>query len=112
MSTGLKAGIELFLKDTFSPGLSKVVAAGKQFGAGFLNTAATVDKALSGITGTLATIGVSMGAAATINKTIDFEDKIARIGTVAKMSSDEMKQFKKEIFEAAMMPDIKMPLLM
>ena len=108
MSTGLKAGIELFLKDTFSPGLSKVAAAGKQFGAGFLNTAATVDKALSGITGTLATIGVSMGAAATINKTIDFEDKIARIGTVAKMSSDEMKQFKKEIFEAAMMPDIKM----
>lgn len=108
MSTGLKAGIELFLKDTFSPGLSKVAAAGKQFGAGFLNTAASVDKALSGITGTLATIGVSMGAAATINKTIDFEDKIARIGTVAKMSSDEMKQFKKEIFEAAMMPDIKM----
>ena len=108
MSTGLKAGIELFLKDTFSPGLNKVAAAGKQFGAGFLNTAATVDKALSGITGTLATIGVSMGAAATINKTIDFEDKIARIGTVAKMSSDEMKQFKKEIFEAAMMPDIKM----
>lgn len=108
MSTGLKAGIELFLKDTFSPGLSKVAAAGKQFGEGFLNTAATVDKALSGITGTLATIGVSMGAAATINKTIDFEDKIARIGTVAKMSSDEMKQFKKEIFEAAMMPDIKM----
>ena len=108
MSTGLKAGIELSLKDTFSPGLSKVAAAGKQFGAGFLNTAATVDKALSGITGTLATIGVSMGAAATINKTIDFEDKIARIGTVAKMSSDEMKQFKKEIFEAAMMPDIKM----
>ena len=107
MSTDLKAGIELFLKDTFSPGLNKVAAAGKQFGAGFLNTAATVDKALSGITGTLATIGVSMGAAATINKTIDFEDKIARIGTVAKMSSDEMKQFKKEVFEAAMMPDIK-----
>ncbi len=108
MSGKITTGIELWLKDKFSQGISKAASAGKNFGDGFLNAASNVDKALSGITGKLATIGVSMGAAATINKTIDFEDKLTRLGTTAGATSDEMKKLKKEIFDAAMKSDIKM----
>ena len=104
----LAAAIVLKLKDNFSHGIQEAAKQSKKLGDGFLSMSSKVDKGLSGITGTLATIGVSMGAAATINKTIDFEDKIARIGTVAKMSSEEMKEFKKDIFDAAMLPDVKM----
>ena len=108
MSGKIITGVELWLKDKFSQGISKATSAGKNFGDGFLNAASNVDKALSGITGKLATIGVSMGAAVTINKTIDFEDKLTRLGTTAGATSDEMKKLKKEIFEAAMKSDIKM----
>ena len=104
----LAAAIVLKLKDNFSRGIQEAAKQGQKLGDGFLSMSAKVDKGLSGITGTLATIGVSMGAAATINKTIEFEDKIARIGTVAKMSSKDMKEFKKDIFDAAMLPDVKM----
>ena len=106
--SNLATGISLYLKDKFTHGIQEAAKQSKKLGDGFLSMSSKVDKGLSGITGTLATIGVSMGAAATINKTIDFEDRIARIGTVAKMSSADMKDFKKSIFDAAMLPDIKM----
>ena len=106
--SNIAAGISLYLKDKFTHGIQEAAKQSKKLGDGFLSMSSKVDKGLSGITGTLATIGVSMGAAATINKTIDFEDRIARIGTVAKMSSADMKDFKKSIFDAAMLPDIKM----
>ena len=105
--SNIAAGISLYLKDKFTHGIQEAAKQSKKLGDGFLSMSSKVDKGLSGITGTLATIGVSMGAAATINKTIDFEDRIARIGTVAKMSSADMKDFKKSIFDAAMLPDIK-----
>ena len=106
--SNLAASIVLQLKDKFSHGIQEAAKQSKKLGDGFLSMSSKVDKGLSGITGTLATIGVSMGAAATINKTIEFEDKLARIGTVAKMSSKDMKEFKKDIFDAAMLPDVKM----
>ncbi len=108
MSGEMKVGVELNLKDNLSKGFNKASKSGTKFSKKMLSSAEKLNKAFSGVAGTLGTIGVSMGAAATINKTIEFEDKLTRLGTTAGASSDQIRQLKKEIFAASMLPDIKM----
>lgn len=62
--SNLTAGISLYLKDKFTHGIQEAAKQSKKLGDGFLSMSSKVDKGLSGITGTLATIGVSMGAVA------------------------------------------------
>ncbi|MGL4981355.1 MAG: hypothetical protein ACRC4W_00615 [Treponemataceae bacterium] len=108
MAKEIQTGIRLTLKDAFSQGMRKATKEGVAFGEKMKKVAGGVDKAFSGVVGKLTTLGVSIGVGASINKMIELEDRLVKIGTVAGKSSKEMQTFKKAIFDASMMSDIKM----
>lgn len=113
--SNINVGVLLKLSDQFSPNMTKALNATKNFSAGFKGAMNKIDSALNSMTGKLAMLGVSIGAAATINNMIKFEDRINKIKTIAKSNASSIEDWKKqtaglgdEIYKVATLPDIKL----
>jgi hypothetical protein len=103
----ITAGIRLFLRDEFSPGLQSAGIAAAGFGQKAVAVAGKVNAAFSGVAGTLGTLGVSVGVLGTFKSLIDLDDRMARLGLTAELSAKQVNEWKRRIFEVARMPDIK-----
>ncbi|MDR0387275.1 MAG: phage tail tape measure protein [Treponema sp.] len=108
MAKEITAGVLLNLKDQFS---SKIKGAGisvQGFADKAVGVANKVNQAFSGLAGTLGGLGVSIGALAAINSTINLDNRMARLGLTANASAGQVNALKRQIFETAQMPDIKL----
>jgi hypothetical protein len=103
-----RAGILLYLKDQFSRGVKDAGISAKEFGATALGAVEKVNGAFSGLAGTLGTLGVSLGALSAVKSTIDLEDRLTRLGLTADASAAQVNDLKRQIFDAAQLPHIKL----
>lgn len=110
----IKAGVLLKLKDKFSGGLDKASQKASGFASKMQGAFSKVDGIINSTASNLATLGVSIGVGATINKMITFEDRINKIGAVARSNAKDVETWEKqmeglsdEIYRASTMPDIK-----
>ena len=108
MAREIKAGVELKLKDQFSSQIKNAGVSVQGFADKAVGVAQKVDKAFSGVAGTLGTLGISVGALATINSTINLDERMVRLGVAANASAAEVNELKRQIFETSQMPDIKL----
>jgi hypothetical protein len=104
----IKAGVLLSLKDQFSQGIKGAGASVKDFGSTALGAVEKVNKAFSGIAGTLATVGVTIGVGAAVKTYIDLDDRMVRLGTDIGASADKTNDLKRRLYEVAQDPSIKM----
>lgn len=107
MGDTIRAGVALSLKGDFSAGIKKAGADAKGFGDGVSASMKKVDGILSGVAGKIAALGVSISAAAAVKNTIDFDDKMTRLGITADISAERVDALKKKMWETAQAPDIK-----
>jgi hypothetical protein len=108
MAREITAGILLNLKDQFS---SKIKGAGisvQGFADKAVGVANKVNQAFSGVAGTLGALGVSIGALSAVKSTIDLDDRMVRLGLTANADARQINELKRQIFETAQMPDIKL----
>jgi TP901 family phage tail tape measure protein len=107
MGDTIRAGVALSLKGDFSAGIKKAGADAKGFGDGVSASLKKVDGVLSGVSSKIAALGISIGAAAAVKNTIDFDDKMTRLGITADISAERVDALKKKMWETAQAPDIK-----
>ncbi|MEI0524660.1 phage tail tape measure protein [Brachyspira murdochii] len=112
--SNITAGVLIKLKDQFSSGIDKASNKVNSFQSKMQGAFSKIDGILNSTASNLATLGVSIGVGATINKMIAFEDRINKIGTVAKMNAKDIETAKRQmeglseaIYKAAMQPDVK-----
>jgi len=108
MAREITAGILLKLKDQFSSQIKGAGISVQGFANKAVGVAQKVNQAFSGVAGTLGTLGISIGALSAINSTINLDDRMARLGVNANASAAEVNELKRQIFETAQMPDIKL----
>jgi len=108
MAREITAGVLLKLKDQFSSQIKGAGVSVQGFAANAVGMAEKVNQAFSGVAGTLGTLGVSIGALAAVKSTIDLDHRMARLGLTANASASEVNKLKRQIFETAQMPDIKL----
>jgi hypothetical protein len=107
MAREITAGVLLTLKDQFSSKMQGAGVSVKGFSDKAVAGAEKVTKAFSGIAGTLGTLGVSIGTLGTFKSLVDLDDRMARLGLTANIGAKEVNKLKRQIFETAAMPDIK-----
>lgn len=110
----IKAGVLIKLNDQFSSGIDKASNKVDAFSSKMKGAFSKIDGILNSTASNLAALGVSIGVGATINKMIAFEDRINKLGTIAKQNAKDTETYKKQmeglseaIYKAAMQPDIK-----
>ena len=110
----ITAGVLIKLKDQFSSGIDKASNKVNSFQSKMQGAFSKIDGVLNSTASNLATLGVSIGVGATINKMIAFEDRINQIGTIARRNAKDVETATKQmeglseaIYDAAMLPDIK-----
>ena len=112
--SNITAGVLIKLKDQFSSGIDKASNKVNSFQSKMQGAFSKIDGILNSTASNLATLGVSIGVGATINKMIAFEDRINKIGTIARRNAKDVETAEKQlnglseaIYKAAMQPDIK-----
>ena len=112
--SNITAGVLIKLKDQFSSGIDKASNKVNSFQSKMQGAFSKIDGILNSTASNLATLGVSIGVGATINKMIAFEDRINQIGTIARRNAKDVETATKQmeglseaIYDAAMQPDIK-----
>jgi hypothetical protein len=108
MAREIKAGVQLNLKDKFSERMKRAGVGVQGFAGKAVGAANKVNKAFSGLAGKLGAIAGGVGVAGAIKSVIDLEERMVRIGINANASAAEVNKLKRQIFETAMMPDIKL----
>jgi hypothetical protein len=108
MAREITAEVLLRLKDQFSSQIRGAGISVQGFADKAVGVAEKVNKAFSGVAGTLGTLGVSIGALSAVKSTIDLDSRMVRLGLTANASSQEVNALKRQIFETAQMPDIKL----
>lgn len=110
----IKAGVLIKLNDQFSSGIDKASNKVDAFSSKMKGAFSKIDGVLNSTASNLAALGVSIGVGATINKMIAFEDRINKLGTIAKQNAKDTETYKKQmeglseaIYKAAMQPDVK-----
>jgi hypothetical protein len=104
----IKAGVLLSLKDQFSPGIKGAGVSVRDFSQTTLGAAEKVNKAFSGIAGTLGALGVTIGVGAAVKTYIDLDDRMVRIGTDIGMTAEKTNELKRSLYAVAQDPSIKM----
>ena len=104
----INAGVRLSLRDQFSSGLKGAGQSIKDFGSTALGAVDKVNQAFSGLAGTLATVGVTIGVGAAVKTYIDLDDRIVRIGTDIGATAKQTNELKRSLYEVAQDPAIKM----
>lgn len=112
--SNITAGVLIRLKDQFSTGIDKASNKVSNFQNKMQGAFSKIDGVLNSTASNLATLGVSIGIGATVNKMIAFEDRINQIGTIARRNAKDVETATKQmeglseaIYDAAMQPDIK-----
>lgn len=112
--SNITAGVLIKLKDQFSSGIDKASNKVNSFQSKMQGAFSKIDGVLNSTASNLATLGVSIGIGATVNKMIAFEDRINQIGTIARRNAKDVETATKQmeglseaIYDAAMQPDIK-----
>ena len=112
--SNITAGVLIRLKDQFSTGIDKASNKVSNFQNKMQGAFSKIDGILNSTASNLATLGVSIGIGATVNKMIAFEDRINQIGTIARRNAKDVETATKQmeglseaIYDAAMQPDIK-----
>ena len=110
----ITAGVLIRLKDQFSTGIDKASNKVSDFQNKMQGAFSKIDGILNSTASNLAALGVSIGVGATINKMIAFEDRMNKLGTVARMNAKDIETAEKQmnglseaIYKAAMQPDVK-----
>ena len=110
----ITAGVLIRLKDQFSAGIDKASNKVSDFQNKMQGAFSKIDGVLNSTASNLATLGVSIGIGATVNKMIAFEDRMNKLGTVARMNAKDIETAEKQmnglseaIYKAAMQPDVK-----
>jgi len=101
MASEIRAGVRLNLNDQFSPGIKRAGASVQGFRDAAVGAAEKANRAFSGLTGTLATVGVGIGAAALVREGVGFQDAVTRIATSANAFGDEAGKFGERLLQAA-----------
>ena len=101
MSQEIRAGIRLGLNDQFSPGIRNAGLSLDGFKNRAVGVAEGVGKAFSGLGGTLASVGVGIGAAALIRESIGFQDSVTRIATSAGAFGDEADELGRRLLQVS-----------
>ena len=105
----LKAGVLLSLKkDQYSRGMKDASTDTSNFSAGAIKAIDKVNGAMSGMAGKLGALGVTLGFGAAVKASIDLDDRLVRIGTDAGASAEEVNKFRRQLYDVARAPDIKM----
>jgi hypothetical protein len=104
----IKAGVLLSLKDQFSRGINGAGAAVKDFGSTALGAVDKVNRAFSGLAGTLGTLGVTIGVGAAVKTYIDLDERMVRLGAEIGITADKTNELKRNLYEVAQDPSIKM----
>jgi len=107
MAEEIRAGVRLTLDDRFSPAMKRAGIAVQGFGQKAAGVAAGVNRAFGGLAGTLATVGVGLGAAALIREGVGFNDAITRIATNVGVFGEEAAEFGRHLLKVAQ--DTKVP---
>jgi uncharacterized small protein (DUF1192 family) len=108
MSREITAKILLNLKDQFSSQIKGAGISVQGFANKAVGMAEKVNKAFSGVAGTLGTLGVSIGALSAVKSTIDLDHRMVRLGLTANASTKEVNDLKRQIFDTAQLPDVKL----
>ncbi|GMO64705.1 MAG: hypothetical protein Ta2A_12450 [Treponemataceae bacterium] len=109
MAETIRAGIKLFLEsEKFNSGIKSAMTSVKQFGTDATAAAQKIDKAFSGVAGSLGAIGITVGAGATVKALIDFDERMVRIRTDIGATAEEIGKLRRRIMDVSKMPDIKM----
>jgi len=101
VSQEIRAGIRLNLNDQFSPKLKTAGISMDGFKARAVGVAEGVGKAFSGLGGTLASVGVGIGAAALVREGITFQDSVTRIATSAGAFGDEADELGRRLLQVS-----------
>ena len=104
----INAGVRLSLKDQFSSGMKSAGESIKDFGSTAMGAVDKINKAFSGLAGTLATVGVTIGIGAAVKTYIDLDDRIVRIGTDIGATAKQTNELKRSLYAVAQDPSIKM----
>jgi hypothetical protein len=108
MASEIKAGVLLSLKDQFSSGMTKAAGASAGFADKTLGALGKVDKALSGTAAKIGALGVTLSVGALVKATVDFDNRMVRLGTDIGASAEEVNKLRRAIYDAAQAPDIKL----
>ena len=108
MAEKIRAGVEISLKDQFSSGMKGASASVQSFSQKAIGAVEKVNGAFNSLTGKLGTLGVSIGAGMAVKATIDMDARLTRLGLTADASAAQVNQLKREIYEAAQDPNIKL----
>ena len=101
MAREITAGVRLNLNDRFSPGIARAGAASQGFRDKAFGAAEKVNKAFSGLAGTIAKVGVGLGTAALVRTGIEFQDAVTRIATNANVFGREANEFGRSLLQTA-----------
>jgi hypothetical protein len=108
MTREMTAAVLLKLKDQFSSQIKGAGISVQGFAGKAADAAEKVNKAFSGTAGILGGLGVSIGALGAIKSTIDLDNRMVRLGLTANASAAQVNALKRQIFETAQMPEIKL----
>ena len=106
--TEINAGVRLSLRDQFSSGIRNAGQSVREFGSKALGAAEKANKAFSGLAGTLATVGITIGAGAALRTFINLDDRIVRIGTDIGATAEQTNELRRALYRVAQDPSIKM----
>ncbi|GAB6392733.1 MAG: phage tail tape measure protein [Treponematales bacterium] len=101
MAKEITAGILLKLKDQFSPKIKGAAGSFTGFGDKAVAAADKINKAFSGVAGTLGTLGVTLGAMSLFKASVDYEDSLIRIGTNAGYTAAQTNEARRELLRIA-----------
>jgi hypothetical protein len=103
----IKAGVEINLRDLFSSGMHKAAGAASDFAGKTIGAIGQVDKALSGTAAKIGALGVTLSLGAATKGIIEMDHRMTRLGLSVNASAEQVAKLKKDIFEAALAPEVK-----
>jgi len=103
----IKTGVLLTLRDQYSAAMGKAGQATTNFSKGAVGELNKIEGAFSGLGAKLAGVGAGLAVGTLVKSTVDLSAKMERLGTQANVSSEKMAELKKNIFETANAPEIK-----
>lgn len=91
----------------FSRAFKNAGTAARAFADGAKEAISGIDRAFSGAATALGAVGISFSVGSAVNEIVQFDNRLTRIGLTANASKEQIDALKKQIFEVAQSPDIK-----
>jgi hypothetical protein len=108
MAKDIKAGVLLDLRDNFSKGIKTAGSAVGDFAVKSAAEFQKLDRILSGMPAKLGALGLGLSMGAATRDMIELDAAITAMGVQAGISNEEIAEMKRNLYDIAMAPDIKM----